>query len=197
MSLDPIALSAILILLLVAAVVLWFLYRSRRTSGLRERFGDSEYNRTFKRHGRRGKAEANLMEREKRVAALKLRPFDAAERARYSADWQRARARFIDDPAASISDADQVIGEVMAAQGYPVADFDARFETLSVDHPSIARNYSRGHDIARKQLEGQATTEELRQAMIHYETLFDELVSEPQKEPGPTVGSNPHERPGS
>ena len=178
MSLDPIALAAILASLLVAALILWWLYRSRRTSALRDQFGEKEYDRTLRTHGARGKAEADLLDREKRVSKLELRPLDAAERLRFSDKWERAKARFVDDPAASVNDADAVIGDVMNARGYPVTDFNERFESLSVDHPTVARHYRHGHDIAVRQTEGQATTEELRQAMIHYEALFGELTED-------------------
>ena len=152
MSLDPLALVAMLALVLVAAFVLWWLYRSRRTSALRER--------------------------EKRVSDLELRPLTPDERERLSGDWHSAKARFVDDPAAAIGDADRVIGQVMGARGYPVDDFDARYESLTVDHGEVARHYRAGHDIADRAVTGQATTEDLRQAMIHYEALFGELVSE-------------------
>lgn len=118
MSLDPMALGAILVLLLVAALILWILYRSRRTSALRDRFGENEYHRTLKRHGARGKAEADLLEREKRVAELELRALTSAEHLRFSDKWHRAKGRFVDDPAAAVSDADGVLGAVMEARGY-------------------------------------------------------------------------------
>jgi len=182
MPLDPIALAAILALLLVAALLLWWLYRSRRTSALRDRFGKNEYNRTLESHGARAKAEADLLEREKRVSELELRPLGAAERLRLGEKWHRAKARFVDDPAAAVNDADDVIGKAMAARGFPVDDFDARFESLTVDHGSVARHYRAGHDIAARQLDGRATTEDLRQAMIHYEALFGELAEDGEAE---------------
>lgn len=188
MTLDPVALAALLALLLVAALVLWWLYSSRRTSALRDRFGDREYDRTLVSHGARRKAEADLLARQERVSALQLRPLDAAERLRFSEEWHRAKARFVDDPAAAVGDADQVVGAVMQARGFPVSDFDERFESLTVDHGDVARNYRAGHDIAVRQLEGRATTEDLRQAMIHYETLFGGLVEDaPAQHPAPAA----------
>jgi hypothetical protein len=185
MSLDPIALAAILALLLVAALLLWWLYQSRRTSALRERFGEKEYDRTLEAHGARAKAEAALLEREKKVAQLELRPLTSAERLRFSDKWHTAKARFVDDPAAAVRDADGVLGGIMESRGYPVADFDARYESLTVDHGEVARHYRAGHDIAVRQHDGQATTEDLRQAMIHYEALFAELVEDPAPVPAP------------
>jgi hypothetical protein len=169
---------AIIGLLLVAALVLWFLYRHRRTAKLRDRFGEDEYDRTLETRGSRGKAEADLIEREKRVHKLELRPLGPAERERFTGDWHRARERFVDDPGEAVRDADRVLGQVMAGRGFPVKDFDERHETLTVDHPEVARHYRAGHNLAMKQEAGTATTEELRQAMIHYEALFDELVQD-------------------
>lgn len=191
MSLDPLALVAMLALVLVAAFVLWWLYRSRRTSALRDRFGKDEYDRTLHQHGARSKAEAALIAREERVHKLELRPIADADRSHFTAEWHAAKSRFVDDPAAAIGDADRVIGQVMGARGYPVDDFDARYESLTVDHGEVARHYRAGHDIADRAVTGQATTEDLRQAMIHYEALFGELVSESEpagreREPLPT-----------
>lgn len=169
------AVAAILALLLVAALILWFLYRQRRTRALRDRFGE-EYDRTLDERGARGKAEADLIAREKRVAELHIRPLGPAERERFAREWHAERERFVDDPAAAVLAADRVLGQVMAARGYPVSDFDERYESLTVDHPQVARHYRAGHDFALKQQAGAASTEDLRQAMIHYEALFDELL---------------------
>lgn len=176
MQTDQTAVIAVLALIAVAAAVLVILYRSRRTAALRERFGAEEYERTLAERGARGKAERELLERKKRVAALGIRPLGPNDRERFAAEWQAAKARFVDDPAAAVLAADRAIGGVMAARGYPVADFDARYESLTVDHGEVARHYRAGHDIAVKQETGQATTEDLRQAMIHYEALFAELA---------------------
>jgi hypothetical protein len=180
---DQTAVIAILALIVVAALVLWFLYRSRRTAALRERFGKDEYDRTVTAAGGRGKAESVLLEREKKVAALDIRPLKPEDRQRLTGEWHAAKAQFVDDPAAAVMAADRAIGGVMGARGYPVADFDARYESLTVDHGEVARHYRAGHDIAVKQEAGQATTEDLRQAMIHYEALFDDLASEEQAGP--------------
>ena len=183
MQTDQTAVIAVLALLAVAAAVLVILYRSRRTAALRERFGAEEYDRTLAERGVRRKAERELLEREKRVAALDIRPLGPDDRERFTAEWQAAKARFVDDPAAAVLAADRAIGGVMAARGYPVADFDARYESLTVDHGEVARHYRAGHEIAVKQETGQATTEDLRQAMIHYEALFAELASDEQAGP--------------
>lgn len=178
MQLSETAVIAILALLLVAALILWFLYRHRRTAALRDRFGEDEYERTLAQRGGRGKAEADLLDREKRVHKLDIRPLGPAERERFAQDWHAARERFVDDPGRAVSEADRVLGQIMAARGFPVSDFDERFETLTVDHGEVARHYRAGHDFALKQARGEASTEDLRQAMIHYEALFDELAAD-------------------
>lgn len=184
---DQTAVIAILVALVVAALVLVLLYRARRTASLRDRFGEPEYERTVAAQGGRGKAEAALLEREKQVAALTLRPLGPDERRRFSDDWGTAKARFVDDPAGAVVHADRVIGGVMGARGYPVDDFDARFESLTVDHGEVARHYRAGHEITVRQGHGQATTEDLRQAMIHYEALFAELVNDQPEVPAGAV----------
>jgi hypothetical protein len=175
MEVSQTAIIAILALLLVAALVLWWLYRSRRTAALRERFG-TEYDRTLKEKGARGKAEGDLIERQERVAKLELRPLGPAERDRFVTDWKGAKNMFVDDVAAAVLDADRVLSTLMGARGFPVADFNERFESLTVDHADVARHYRAGHEIAERQARGEASTEDLRQAMIHYEALFDELA---------------------
>lgn len=183
MQIDQTALIAILAIIVIAMLVLWFLFRARRTAALRDRFGEDEYNRTVDTLGGRGRAEDNLRAREERVAKLEIRPLGPDERKRFTDEWQSAKAGFVDDPAVSVLAADRAIGGVMGARGYPVDDFDARYESLTVDHGDIARHYRAGHDIALKQTNGTATTEDLRQAMIHYEALFEELVDEQPERP--------------
>jgi hypothetical protein len=92
--------------------------------------------------------------------------------------WKDVQARFVDGPARAVADADALLGEVMTARGYPVSDFEQRAGDISVDHPEVVRNYRAGHDIALRHAQGNASTEDLRQAMIHYRSLFDELVNE-------------------
>ena len=182
MQLDQTATIALLAIVVVAVAVLWLLFRMRRTAALRGRFGDDEYDRTVNQLGR-GKAEDNLLDREKRVAKLELRPLGPDERRRFTDEWLAAKAGFVDDPAVSVLAADRAIGSVMGARGFPVDDFSARYESLTVDHGEVARHYRAGHDIALKQTDGRATTEDLRQAMIHYEALFDDLVNDAAPRP--------------
>ena len=170
------------ILVVVLAVAVGLAFRTRRTNGLRERFGP-EYDRAIEVSSGRGEAEASLRQREKRVETFDIRPLNADERGRYVAAWREVRSRFVDDPANAVIEADQVLGAVMATRGYPVSDFDQRSGDLSVDHPAVVEHYRAAHDIALRQAGGVASTEDLRQAMIHYRALFDDLTPRPEIEP--------------
>tara|TARA_R110002072_G_scaffold294144_2_gene464030 strand:+ start:7250 stop:7888 length:639 start_codon:yes stop_codon:yes gene_type:complete len=167
-------------LIIVAAIVIvlaliWFVLRRRTTTRLRDRYGE-EYDRTVERVGGRGKAERNLAEREQRVSQLHLRPLSAAERERFTGEWQGAKTLFVDSPQEAVLRADRLLGTMMAQRGFPVEDFDRRHEDLTVHHAEVANDYRQGHEIADKGAD--ATTEEMRRALNHYEKLFEELVSD-------------------
>ena len=100
------------------------------------------------------------------------------DRSRFRDAWAQVQARFVDGPAGAVTEADQLLGDLMAARGYPVGDFETRAADISVDHPTVVQNYRSGHDIAVRHLKGQATTEDLRRAMIHYRALFEDLIGE-------------------
>jgi hypothetical protein len=168
---------AILAAILLVAILSWVGMRRRRTDHLRERFGD-EYDRTLEERGKRAEAEAALHEREERVARLDIRPLDPRERDAAIAEWREVKAVFVDSPVESVHHADRLLASIMKARGYPMADFDRRFEDLTVDHGEVARHYRDGHEITERHRLGQASTEDLRQAMIHFEALFDDLVNE-------------------
>src|SRR6185295_3882434 len=119
-------------------------------------------------------------ERAQRVESFNVRPIAPADRARFEDSWRKIQSRFVDGPAGAVSEADQLLGDVMATRGYPVTDFDQRAADISVDHPRVLESYRTAHEIALRQAKGQANTEDLRQAMVHYRTLFEELVSEPK-----------------
>lgn len=183
-------------ILIVAGVVLvllllgWLLMRRRRTDTLREHFGD-EYQRTVETQGGRAKAEAELLEREKRAKKLEIRPLTPDENQRFTTDWQSAKALFVDSPAEAIGRSDRLLADLMKARGYPMGDFDARHANLTVDHGDVAKNYLAGHEIAERANTGAASTEELRQAMQHYETLFSDLVSDVKPNDDPSLATNP------
>ena len=161
----------------VVALAAWFVYRSRRTAALRDTFGD-EYDRTLDTAGGRAKAEAALEDRQERVSKLDIRPLNERERVEFSREWRDVKAVFVDSPVEAVHHADRLLGTIMTARGYPMADFDRRFEDLTVDHGEVARHYREGHDIVLRHGRGQSSTEDLRQAMIHFEALFDDLVNE-------------------
>lgn len=171
---------AIAVVVVVAGIAIWLSVRKRRTARLRNQFGGAEYTRAVKEGGGRRKAEAALNERAERVEGLHIRPLAPGDRTRFVEAWSRVQARFVDGPGGAVTDADQLLGDVMSTRGYPVSDFEQRAADISVDHPSVLENYRAAHQSALLQTKGQASTEDLRQAMIHYRTLFEELVREPE-----------------
>ena len=166
---------AVVVVAAVLVIVAIMSSRRRRSEHLKDRFG-REYDRTVNATGDRSKAEADLEEREKRVEKLDIRPLDARERRDFLDRWTEVQARFVDDPARAVAFADALLGDVMKARGYPVSDFDQRAGDISVDHPVVVEHYHRAHEIAVRHGRGEASTEDLRQAMIHYRALFDNLV---------------------
>lgn len=165
-------LIAVVAIAVIAALVV---LRRKRTEQLRRRFGP-EYERTVREAGDVRKGEAALQAREARVERLHIRELSTQEATRFSDAWRRVQAQFVDDPKSSVTEADRLVGEVMHARGYPVGDFDQRVEDISVDHPNVVMNYRAARDIARDHAQGRATTEDLRQAMVHYRALFTELL---------------------
>ena len=174
---NNVVVVAIIAAIVVAAILIWAMMRNRRTDHLRERFGD-EYDRTLEAEGKRAKAEAALEERKERVEKLEIRPLTPEERADAGREWREVKAVFVDSPVEAVHHADRLLAAIMKARGYPMADFDRRYEDLTVDHGEVARHYREGHEITMRHEKGQASTEDLRQAMIHFEALFDDLVNE-------------------
>src|SRR5271155_5003191 len=179
-STTQIAIVIAVVVIVAAALAIWFSNRKRRTEKLRTQFGGAEYTRAVKEGGSQRKAEAALDERAARVEGLHIRPLAPGDRARFVESWARVQARFVDGPGGAVTDADQLLGDVMSVRGYPVSDFEQRAADISVDHPLVLENYRAAHQSALRQTRGQASTEDLRQAMIHYRTLFEELASEPE-----------------
>jgi hypothetical protein len=167
--------------MVIAGIAIWLSIRKKhRTKKLRMQFGGAEYARAVTEGGSQRKAEAMLDERKERVAGLHIQPLAPGERARFVESWSKVQARFVDGPGKAVTEADQLIGEVMSKRGYPVSDFEQRGADISVDHPLVLENYRAAHEIALRQTRGEASTEDLRQAMIHYRTLFEDLVGEPE-----------------
>jgi len=165
----------VIVVLAVIAVAAWAYYQKRRSDQLRSHFG-SEYDRTVQQAGTRNTAERELEEREKRVEALDIRPLSDADRTRYSDEWRSIQGHFVDDPAAAVKEADRIIGEVMRQRGYPVGDFEQRAADISVEHPGVINEYRAAHSIAVRAAEGGASTDDLRTALVHYRSLFQELL---------------------
>jgi len=180
LSTIELALVIALAVIVVTAIAAWLFFRKRRTKKLRTQFGGAEYDRAVEEGGTRRQAEAGLKERTERVESLKIRALAPGDRARFVESWSRVQARFVDGPGGAVTEADQLLGDVMSTRGYPVSDFEQRAADISVDHPLVMKNYRTAHEIAVRQTRGQANTEDLRQAMIHYRTLFEELVGQPE-----------------
>jgi hypothetical protein len=159
----------------VVALVAYGGYRANRRKQLKDTFGP-EYERTVADAPTRREAETELLERRKRHEELDIRPLSPAARDGYVALWEKTQARFVDDPQGAINEADDLIQQVMRERGYPVEDFDRRAADLSVDHADVVEHYREGHAIAKRNLSGEADTEELRQAMVHYRALFDDML---------------------
>ena len=164
-------------LVLVAALIAWLLVRNRRTSDLRDRYGD-EYDRTVDARGGRSAGETDLIEREKRVSEFKIRPLTIEEHERFSGEWTETKALFVDSPREALLRGDRLLANMMDAKGFPMNDFDRRYEDLTVNHGDVARNYREGHEIAQN---GEATTEEMRRGFNQYDKLFDELTRDAAK----------------
>lgn len=170
---------------LIVAIIAWATVRVMHHRRLRDRFGP-EYERVKERSGSRREAASELEERAHRRERFDIRPLDPTSAERYRNRWREIQADFVDTPEAAIRDADSLIQEVMRERGYPVEDFDQRAADLSVDHPEVVEHYREGHGIVERHRDSDGRdTEELRQAMLHYRRLFEELVvvQEPQAEP--------------
>ena len=180
LSTSQIVAIAAAVVLLIVGVMAILTMRKNRTTKLKTQFGGVEYDRAIEKGGNRKLAEAELDARTQRVEKLNVRPLAAADRARFLESWLGIQARFVDGPAGAVAEADQLLGDVMSRRGYPVSGFEQRAADISVNYPVVLENYRTAHEIALRQTRGQASTEDLRQAMVHYHKLFDELVNEPE-----------------
>lgn len=165
--------------LLVVLAIAWMFFRQKHSKDLRAHFGP-EYDRLTHEKGSQGRAEAELDQREKRVSRLTLRPLPRDVSARYAQKWNEQQARFVDEPKAAVVEADHLVEEVMKERGYPVGEFEQRAADVSVDHPRLIENYRAAHEITLREQQGQASTEDLRAAMIYFRDLFRELLDEPE-----------------
>lgn len=179
MSPTQLIVAIALAVILAVALATIISFRKRRTERLRDQFGVGEYAHAVKTGGNWRRAEADLGQRAARVESFHVEPLTSADQTRFEESWGKVQTRFVDSPASAVVEADQLLRDVMAMRGYPVSDFEQRAADISVDHPLVVKNYRMAHEIALRQTKGgPASTEELRQAMIHYRTLFRDLVSE-------------------
>lgn len=183
--------TAAVLLLIVLAIVLWAHQHRKKSEALHAKFG-AEYDLAMRELGSRRKAEARLMDRVHRVERFSMRDLTPAERERYRAEWSAVQARFVDHPRGAVTEADELVKNVMQARGFPAAGFDQRLEDISVHHARLVDSYRAANAIAARAERNEASTEELRTAMIHFRSLFDELLgampaTEPIETPGPQL----------
>ncbi len=163
------------IAVILVAAVAWLAWGSYRTQRLKKRFGP-EYDAVERRLGSKARAEAELRRREKRVDRFELVPLSPADATRFSQSWTRLQGSFVDDPKGVLIEADRLVRELLAKRGYPVADFELRAADISVDHPVVVSNYRSAQRIVSMDQRGEASTEDLRKAVVHFRALFDELL---------------------
>ena len=172
---EPLVIGLIVV---AAAVTGWLIWQQQRSRTLRTRYAD-EYDRTVSELGRR-RGEAELVRRQARVRALNIQPLSATERVRYLAEWRRVQEQFVDDPKEAVMRGNDLVEEVLRGRGYPVTDdFDRQVADISVDHPRVAQNYRLAREIVARHRSGSASTEDLRQAMVLYRELFEDLLGDP------------------
>jgi hypothetical protein len=170
--------AALVLVLVVGIAIAWYVQRRKtRTLALRNRFG-SEYDRAVVTHGSSREAEAKLAARETRVNALEIRDLGVTERERFVAEWNAVQSRFVDHPKSAVTEADELVNALIEARGYPQSSFEQRADDVSVHYPRVMENYRLAHGIAVRLGRVDASTEELRTAMIQYRAIFDELVQD-------------------
>jgi hypothetical protein len=174
---DTGLLVAILVVIVLLALLAFFAGRQRRSRKLQDRFGP-EYDRTVEQAGDRRTAEADLQERAERRERFDIVPLEPEARTRYVEAWRHTQAQFVDEPAEATREADRLITSVMRDRGYPVDDFEQRAADISVDHPQVVDDYRAAHAIAAANDRSEASTEDLRQALVHYRSLFEELLED-------------------
>ncbi len=166
----------VVVVVALLCVVALLVMRQRRTAQLREGFGP-EYDRVLRERGDQRAAEDELRERRDRRRSYDIRPLDPAARERYAERWRATQARFVDQPASALNEADALLRRVMRDRGYPTEDFEQQAADVSVDHPGVVEHYRQAHAIQR---DDSTSTEDLRQALVHYRALFSELLGDEQ-----------------
>ena len=164
----------IIVVLVIIAAIVYGVQVSRRKK-LQSTFGP-EYDRVVADTGSRSDGEKELREREKRHAELELKPLSAESKAKYSTAWEEVQVDFVDDPAQAVSTADELVTRLIAERGYPTGDYDDQLADLSVEHAQTLGHYRDAHAISERSQNGEASTEDLRQALVHYRALFADLL---------------------
>lgn len=179
---NSMVIAAVVVLALLAAGA-WLWSRQQQSRRLEERFGP-EYQRALHQHGDKARAEAELRARERRVEKLEIVPLAPADTQYFSQAWRSLQARFIDNPQGALMEADRLVRELMLRRGYPMGDFERRAADISVHHPAVVDHYRAAQAIAQRDHRGEADTEDLRKAVVHYRALFDDLleVGEPRRD---------------
>ena len=187
-------LLVLLVVLIVLGAVVALVLRQRRSSRLKEGFGP-EYDRTVETTGGRRTAERELAERQSRHEKLEIRPLTAASRSRYLAAWEGVQSRFVDQPVLALSEADTVVTQLLAERGFPTDDPRASADMLSVEHAHVLDSFRAGHDIEQANSSQRSNTEQVRQGMLHFRSVFEALLEEetpyPDTTPAPTEQSTP------
>ncbi|MGE3272023.1 MAG: hypothetical protein AB7P40_24935 [Chloroflexota bacterium] len=172
---NPLVIVLAIALVAAIGVAAWLYMQKRRTDTLQSQFGP-EYRRAVAEHKDQREAERELQHRAERVEHMEIRPLAREERDQFVTRWQSVQAQFVDDPSGATEEADELLGRVMATRGYPVGDFEQRAADISVNHPRVVEHYRAGHALALRNARGDADTEDLRQAFVHFRALFEDLL---------------------
>ena len=168
--------SGVVVLIVIAALLAM---RKHKSAQLKEHFGP-EYDRVAQEQGDARHAEAVLSQREKRVEKLSIHSLPGFQREGYLQEWMAVQRRFVDDPSAAVTEADSLVTAVMTARGYPMSDFEQRAADISVNYPTVVHNYRSAREIVLRHAKGHSSTEDLRQAIVCYRSLFEELLDSPK-----------------
>jgi hypothetical protein len=192
---SPVITIVLIIVVLVVIAAIVYGVQAGRRKKLQSTFGP-EYDRVVADTGNRTEAEKELREREKRHAELELKELSPESQQRYRAAWEEVQIQFVDNPSEAVGTADELVTRLIAERGYPTGEYDERLANLSVEHANTLQHYRDAHEISERNTAGSATTEDLRQALVHYRALFADLlgtdpVSVPPSTTAGTTTSSP------
>ena len=177
----------VVVIAIAIAGIAWAWAFQRRTARLKSRFG-LEYDRAADRAGSRRGGESDLIDRQEHRERFEVRPLTPEARERYVESWRVVQSRFVDQPSQAVEQADALVIDVMRDRGYPMEDFDRRSRDVSVDYPHVVENYRAAHAISMANDHGQVSTEDLRQAIVYYRALFEELLGSARTDADRRVG---------